>query len=487
MTNNEPDWGPRAEPDRRGSSPVKTIHVAKGELLMIHTSFFGADAATPAASLPSASTQLCWYDVQRQRLRKFARDFARTPPLPVAVLTSQGETDIADDAVVATRAGFTQLRRDLPVIDQYFEYSGDADALAKVRELCLAWVRTNQPDGKPINESNLEWLIRVLKRRRGDFSASELADVEGWMAALRAAKQAFAFETNPDEGVVTHGNWYTHHYKILLMVHDFFGDEAAGNALLAEIDGFAPRNFPFGNAAVTHPLSHAIVGTNSDARRIDVPGDHTARFVPGLGFAVTGSSAGNDGDYTVASSAYLSISDTTRIVAVEPVPADGGGGTLSECFSDAVHDMPRAAVHAGESIDFVRRDALHYQVYDLAPWLEIALLTGARYATVIENAWAFFLDRLLSPTIHFEFAASTDSFDAARWQASHPEYLAPEAMFKPQRAAGMVLGYLHWRKQCDAGFVEDSRHVALCLRAVPEIASFWAQYFRWALGYGANA
>ena len=36
-------------------------------------------------------------------------------------------------------------------------------------------------------------------------------------------------------------------------------------------------------------------------------------------------------------------------------------------------------------------------------------------------------------------------------------------------------------------YLEANLHVALACRAVPEIASFWPQYFRWALGYGANA
>lgn len=454
---------------------------------MIQTAFFGADAPIAAAALPSVSTGLSWHNVQRQRLRKFARQFAATPPLPVVTLSSQGESDIADEAVVATRQGFTQLRRDLPVIDQYFEYSGDPTFLAKVKALCLAWARTNRPDGKPVNESNLEWLVRALKRRRGDFAAGELADCDAWMGALRAAKQAFVFPAAGEEGVVRDGNWYSHHYKVLLMVHDYFGDEAAKAALLTEIDGFAARNFPFGNPAMTYPLAHTVVDASKSGQRFDAPGNYAARFVDGASFTVTGSSAGNDGTYRVASSQYLSGSDKTRIFTVEAVHADGGGGTLTEIYRDGVHAMPRAATGIGESIDHIRRDALHYHVYDLAPWLEIALLTGGRYQAVVDNAWSFFLARLLSPLKHYEFAATTDPFDAARWQASHPEYLAPRAMFRPQRAAGMILAYLYWRRGRDPQFVEDSRSVALCLRAMPEIASFWAPYFRWALGYGADA
>jgi hypothetical protein len=60
-------------------------------------------------------------------------------------------------------------------------------------------------------------------------------------------------------------------------------------------------------------------------------------------------------------------------------------------------------------------------------------------------------------------------------------------MFKPQRAAGLILTWMHWRRAIDEEHVEDSKPVAMACRAVPEIASVLAQYFRWALGYGANA
>ncbi len=376
---------------------------------MTQTPFFGADAPIAAAALPSNSTSLSWYNVQRQRLRKFAKQYATVPATPVATLRSQGEPDVTIPEVVFSREGFTQLRRDLPVLDQYYEYSGEAAILAKVKEICLAWVRTNVPDGKPINESNLEWLVRVLKRRRADFTASEWGDAAAWLQALRAAKEGFAFVPNENEGSLRHGNWYTHHYKVLLLVLDALGADKA--ALLAEMDGFAARNFPFGNAAISHPA-------------------------PG------------------------------------------------EPFDPLRHDMPRAAVTAGESIDYIRRDALHYQVYDLAPWIEIGLLTGGRYAGLIEDGFAFFTGKLLSPERHYEFAASSDPFDAARWQASHPEYLAPEAMFKPSRAAGMVLSWFAWKRSRAPAYVEPAWLVSLCGRATDTLASFWPQYFRWALGYG---
>ncbi len=453
---------------------------------MTQTGFFGTDEPIAAASLPTNSNGLSWHNVQRQRLRKFAGQYLAQPPIPVVTLRSQGEPDVTIPAVVASRAGFTQLRRDLPVIDQYFEYGGEPDYLQKAKDICLAWARTNEPDGKPINESNFEWLLRVMKRRQADFSAAEWTSIEDWAQALRTAKEGFDFQTTEEEGAVAHGNWYTHHYKVLLQVYDLLGDTAAFDALLVEIEGFATRNFPFGNGAMSHPTGHEIVAASAAEGYFEIAGDRRAVFPDGAEFRVAGSGAGNDGAYGVAGTEYLSASDLTRIRPLQAVAADGGGGVLSEPWDEAVHDMPRPAVDAGESIDYVRRDALHYQVYDLAPWIEIALLAGRSFAQV-DAGWDFFVAKLLASHKHYEFAASSDPFDAARWEASHAEYLAPGAMFKPQRAAGMMLAYFHHRRSLDPAWIEPAQLLAPCLRATDTISSFWAQYFRWALGYGSHA
>lgn len=455
---------------------------------MPQTSFFGADVATPAASLPSNSNGLSWYDVQRQRLRKFATQYLVTRPLAVETLRSQGESDVTIPDVVATRDGFTQLRRDLPVIDQYFEYSGSSEYLDKAKQICLAWARVNVPDGKPINETNFEWLLRVMARRKGDFSVIQRSVIDDWVARLRSAKEAaaagnFAAQMVDGEGSTANGNWWTHHYKVLLLAYRYQGDGTAEAALLNDIEAFAARNFPYGNAAISHPASFAVVGTSAGSRRFDVSGDWTAVFTAGAGFTVYNNSAGNNGDYTTASAEYLASSNKTRIFTQEPVAQDGGGGMLCLAYDAAAHDMPRPATHPGESIDYIRRDALHYQVYDLMPWIEIDLLAGGRFASRLADAWAFFAARLLASSKHYEFAQSSDPFDGQRWAASRPEYLAPDAMFKPSRAAGLILSHFY---HSNGWAAEDAALVALTQRATDTIASFWPQHFRWALGYGSN-
>lgn len=455
---------------------------------MAQTSFFGLDEPTPASALPSNSNGLSWYDVQRQRLRKFAGQYLVVPPLAVETMRSQGESDVTIPDVVATREGFTQLRRDLPVMDQYFEYCGSSTVLAKVKGLCLAWARTNIPNGKPINETNFEWLLRVMARRKGDFSASERAVLDDWVQSLREAKEAaaagnFSAQMVEGEGVTLYGNWWSHHYKVLLLAYRYQGDSAAEAALLAQIDGFAARNFPYGNGTITTPPAYPLLSANVTGQYVEISGNYAATFVVGVIFGIWNNTVGNDGNYTTLSSQYLSSSNKTRIYTQQAIVKNGGGGTLCMAFDSSRYDMPRAALHPGESIDYIRRDALHYQIYDMAPWIEIDLLAGGRYATTITNAWAFLTGKMLSGSKHYEFARSSDPFDGARWDASHPEYLAPEAMFKPSQAVGVILSRFY---QSNASVAEDAALVALTQRSTDTIASFWPQHFRWALGYGAN-
>jgi hypothetical protein len=151
-------------------------------------------------------------------------------------------------------------------------------------------------------------------------------------------------------------------------------------------------------------------------------------------------------------------------------------------FNQSVHDIPRAATHTGESIDYIRRDSLHYHVYDVEPWLEIAILTGSRYEALMDNAWAFLKDKLFSSTKHYEFAASTDPFDAERWLASRPEYLAPNAMFIPGHASRVALAYSHFKRLLNPAYQPESRMVTIASRS-ERLTTDWYYWFRLFLGY----
>jgi hypothetical protein len=440
-------------------------------------------------ALPGSNVGLSWHNVQRKRLKKFATQYMAEDSKAVVTLRSQGEPDTSIDAVQATRAGFTELRVRLPVLSQYYRYTmlhgggGDAAVLSKIKMLCLAWVDKNQPTGKPIDETNFEGLLRVLKARWNDFSAVEQTRITAWLNALKAEREAWMFPPAPNEGRLLYTNHYTHHYKILLFVYDLLNLVTSYTTLISTIQSFATQNFPFGNVTIITPQAYAVTGADSVTKRFDINGNFLSRFPATVTFTITGNTQGNNGTYTVASAQYLSGSNKTRIFTVENVPGVGGNGTLTELFSDLVHDIPRPTVSAGESIDYVKRDALHYQQYTLEPWLEIALqVGGTTLQSVVQQGFDFLANAILIPgSKRYEFVNSTVPFDAVRWQTSQPLYLQPTAMYRPDDIARCVLAYDYYRRLTNPAFALDERLYALAIRS-ERLPSSWPQYFRWVFG-----
>jgi hypothetical protein len=264
-------------------------------------------------------------------------------------------------------------------------------------------------------------------------------------------------------------------------VYDLLGVSAGG--IYTALDGFKTQNFPFGNSAVIVPTTFAVVGASNIEHRFDIDGNFVLRFPSGHTFSVAGNSAGNNGSYTVLSSQYLSGSNKTRIFIAGALSGNGGGGALIEVFRNDIHDMSRVAASAGESIDYIRRDALHYQQYNLEPWLEIALFEGGtRYVPTVDNAFSFLSSNVLAaPSKHYEFAATTDSFDNLRWNTSHPEYLQPESMYRPDKLARTVLAYQYIKQRLSSGFAVDERLLGMACRS-SFLPTAWPYYFRWVFG-----
>lgn len=149
-------------------------------------------------------------------------------------------------------------------------------------------------------------------------------------------------------------------------------------------------------------------------------------------------------------------------------------------FDHDLHDMPRAATELGESIDFIRRDAFYYQHYNLEPWFEIAIQTGARYQTVLEAGFQFLRKAFTTYPKRYEFVNSVDDFDILRWEGSRSEYLQTTSMYKPDRACRAIWLYHAWRASMDPAFLGDALSLAIAVRA-DELSRSWHYAFRYLL------
>ncbi len=103
----------------------------------------------------------------------------------------------------------------------------------------------------------------------------------------------------------------------------------------------------------------------------------------------------------------------------------------------AEHLAANIDASTGETLDHKERGALHYQAYDLEPWLEIALLTGCCKEPVLK-AYDFLRGRIAAGDIHGQFASSTAPIDAARARAGFA-YAKTGGDYDTAKAARCVL------------------------------------------------
>jgi hypothetical protein len=94
---------------------------------------------------------------------------------------------------------------------------------------------------------------------------------------------------------------------------------------------------------------------------------------------------------------------------------------------------------SGETVDLVERDALYYHVYDLEPWLEIALTTGC-CDDAVRAAYRYLDIRLRTGNLGGEFERSEAPIDGERASAGFG-YAARGGSFDPERAERSILLY----------------------------------------------
>lgn len=100
----------------------------------------------------------------------------------------------------------------------------------------------------------------------------------------------------------------------------------------------------------------------------------------------------------------------------------------------------------GGSLDYHQRDAMHYHIFDLEAWTEIALITGC-CGSSIDRAFSFFEKQMSEHPGHIEFANSTAPIDAKR--ASGGFEYAKAQPYDLRKASRAIFAY--------ATLVRDSR------------------------------
>jgi hypothetical protein len=93
----------------------------------------------------------------------------------------------------------------------------------------------------------------------------------------------------------------------------------------------------------------------------------------------------------------------------------------------------------GSTFDYEERNALHYHVYDLEAWLEIALLEQ-KYRDETKQAFDFLTNKLNGDDVHNQFVGSKQAIDEKRANAGF-EYARRGGDYRPEEAEKAILLY----------------------------------------------
>jgi hypothetical protein len=87
----------------------------------------------------------------------------------------------------------------------------------KARDFILSWMRVNNSDGDPINETQFEPLIEAYGLLRANFSAAERKQIDAWLRN----KADMLWNNHHNR----RGNWQSHRLKIVGEIGTAIGDE----------------------------------------------------------------------------------------------------------------------------------------------------------------------------------------------------------------------------------------------------------------------
>jgi hypothetical protein len=93
----------------------------------------------------------------------------------------------------------------------------------------------------------------------------------------------------------------------------------------------------------------------------------------------------------------------------------------------------------GMSIDYQERDALHYHVYNLEPWLEIAILEP-HYLPRVKESYDYLIKQIKDGNIHNQFANSKQKIDRKRAKGGF-SYAKKGGSFDTKRITRSVISF----------------------------------------------
>ena len=168
---------------------------------------------------------------QFERLRKIANPALTDKPKPIEQVASEGHLD-TDPSKIRSLEALKDMSK-VQALVWAWAVSGDKRYFAKTREFILAWSKTNQSDGNPINETSFEPMIEAYDLIRPELSSTDIAQIDAWMRN----KANLLWDNTRN----VKGNWQSHRLKIVGLIGATINDvrlkKLASDGFKKQIEG----------------------------------------------------------------------------------------------------------------------------------------------------------------------------------------------------------------------------------------------------------
>ncbi|MGH7767506.1 MAG: alginate lyase family protein [Candidatus Binatia bacterium] len=142
-------------------------------------------------------------------VKKLAGEALKENPFPVRKIVSEGRLHSDPEKIRSLKA-----RRDLPkaeALGYAYALTGETEYGEKAREFTLAWARTYEPDGNPINESEFVRLMKGYDLTRAVYTPRERTEVDRWLLRVAERHKAAIRPTSS----TSKNNHHSHRLKIV--------------------------------------------------------------------------------------------------------------------------------------------------------------------------------------------------------------------------------------------------------------------------------
>jgi hypothetical protein len=100
-----------------------------------------------------------------------------------------------------------------------YKVTSDTKYLAKASEFLLAWAKRNQPQGNPINDTNLDRIIFTYDLLKSDLNQEVVAAVKVWLNQVAKQEVKTFDDAMASRGKAkTFNNWHSHRIKAIAQV-----------------------------------------------------------------------------------------------------------------------------------------------------------------------------------------------------------------------------------------------------------------------------